>query len=153
MGRRRGHQSASTWRSLQHQRGASGGCGLVQSRGGCGLWSMLCSIAVTQPLLLWCVIDTVVAVYMYIYVHDCGRFVFETGWFLRQVGCLLPCQSCFCSCVHVHDWLVVCYHADLATPTLQVPLCCPTRRGSCSPAQYTHPHTLCSVDTSEGVTA
>ena len=47
-----------------------GGCGLVQSRGGCGLRSMLCSIAVTQPLLLWCVIDTVVAVYMYMYVYD-----------------------------------------------------------------------------------
>ena len=63
VGRRRGHQSASAWRSLQHQRGASGGCGLVQSRGGCGLRSMLCSIAVTQPLLLWCVIDAIVAVY------------------------------------------------------------------------------------------
>ena len=72
----------------------TGGCGLVQSRGGCGLRSMLCSIAVTQPLLLWCVIDTVVAVYMYrymyvhVHVHDCGRSVFET------VGCLLPCRSC-----------------------------------------------------------
>ena len=44
MGRRRGHQSASARRSLQHQRGASGGCGLVQSRGGCGLRSMLCSM-------------------------------------------------------------------------------------------------------------
>ena len=47
-----GHQSASSWRSLQHQRGVSGGCGLVQSRGGCGLQSMLCSIYSSYPALV-----------------------------------------------------------------------------------------------------
>ena len=52
-----------------------------------GVVCRACCVAVTQPLLLWCVIDTVVAVYMY--VHDCGRSVFETGWLSVAMPILL----------------------------------------------------------------
>ena len=119
VGRRRGHQSASSWRSLQHQRGASGGCGLVQSRGGCGLVqsrggcglrSMLCS------LLLWCVIDTVVAAYMYMYVYDCGRFVFETGWLSVAMPILLI-DTVVAVYMYMTGWLSV------TMPILSLPPC------------------------------
>ena len=116
VGRRRGHQSASAWRSLQHQRGSSGGCGLVQSRCGCGLRSMLCSIAATQPLLLWCVIDTVVAAYMYMYVHDCGRFVFETGWLSVAMPILLI-DTVVAVYMYMTGWLSV------TMPILPLPPC------------------------------